>query len=107
MPTEQATPKISRNAVTSLNFATVTFRWDKTCIDGKPNTHQHAQAAEPNRNPNPTISPMPGSSRMAWKVSLMGTIRKQLEMLRTDTNLQESILHCIDCALADRAIWMT
>jgi hypothetical protein len=44
---------------------------------------------------------------MTWRISLLGTLRRQLEALSTDPNLQESILRCIDSALADRTIEMT
>jgi hypothetical protein len=46
-------------------------------------------------------------SRITWRLSLLGTLRQQLTALRTDTNLQELILHCIDCALAGRAVATT
>jgi hypothetical protein len=46
-------------------------------------------------------------SRMLWRIKLITTLRKKLDNLNTDPNLQESILHCIDSALAGRDIAIT
>ncbi len=44
------------------------------------------------------------TSRTAWRISLLTTLRRQLTALKTDSNLQEAILNCIDCALAERQV---
>ncbi len=43
-------------------------------------------------------------SRLEWRVKLLAALQIQMEKLGTNMNLQESIAHCIDSALSDRAI---
>jgi hypothetical protein len=43
-------------------------------------------------------------SRIAWRLQLLMSLRKQMEVLQTDTNLIEAIINCMDNAMADRAI---
>jgi hypothetical protein len=43
---------------------------------------------------------------MAGQISLVAAIKKQLDMLQTETNLQEAIVSCLDSTLADRNIHM-
>jgi hypothetical protein len=43
-------------------------------------------------------------SRMLWRIKIRSKLQTQMEKLHTDTNLQETIIHCLDSAIADRAI---
>jgi hypothetical protein len=43
-------------------------------------------------------------SRIEWRLKLLTALRKQMEVLQTNPNLQECIINCIDAALSNRAI---
>jgi exonuclease III len=46
-------------------------------------------------------------SRIQWRIKLIAQLRQQMENLKTDPNLQEAILNCIDSALGEREIHTT
>jgi hypothetical protein len=39
-----------------------------------------------------------------WQIKLLTALKRQMENLHRNPNLQEAILHCLDSAMADRAI---
>ena len=43
-------------------------------------------------------------SRIKWRIASLSTLRKQMEKTNTDEYLQETILDCIDSAMAGRAV---
>jgi hypothetical protein len=43
-------------------------------------------------------------SRIQWRIQLLASVRQVMERLNTDSNLQETILNCIDSAITERAV---
>jgi hypothetical protein len=43
-------------------------------------------------------------SRIQWRIRMLAAVRQVMERLKTDLNLQEMILNCINSAISERAI---